>query len=139
MRRIAGVLTATTLVLGVVVASAQAGVVTVEPVTWQLSSTSCSELPPGTTVNGSGTLRTVDTSTASREIIIAHAKGTATDQNGNTYHWIYSNEVNATASIVRIVDHFSLSGPGPARLSNGFVAVFRGDVLDLIHARGDPL
>jgi hypothetical protein len=139
MSRIAVFLAANALILGLVVAPAQAAEVTVEPVTWQLSSTSCSELPSGTTVNGSGTLRVLVNTTARREVVIQHAKGTATDQAGNTYHWIYSNEANTVGSTTRVVDHFSLSGPGPARLSNGFVAVFRGDELDLIHAHGDPI
>jgi hypothetical protein len=125
--------------LGMVVAPAQAAEVTVEPVAWQLSSASCSQLPPATTVNGSGTLRTVVNSTATREVVIAHATGTATDQAGNTYRWIYSNELTATTSTTRIVDHFSLSGPGPARLSNGFAVLFRGEDLDVISVHGDPI
>jgi hypothetical protein len=138
-RRIAGAFTAATVMLGLSIAPARAADVTVEPVTWQLSSETCSELPAGTTVDGSGTLRTVVTATADRLLVIAHAKGTATDQEGTTYRWIYSNELNTTAASTLIVDHFSLSGPGSARLSNGFVVRITGDALDVIHAHGDPL
>jgi len=138
-RRIAGVFTAATLMLGLWIAPARAADLTVEPVAWQLTAAGCSELPAGTTVDGSGTLRTVTTSTADRTIVIAHAKGTATDQNGTTYHWIYSNEAISTASSTLVIDHFSLSGPGSARLSNGFVARFTADAVDVIHAHGDPL
>ena len=113
--------------------------VTVEPVEWQLTAEGCSELPAGTTVNGSGTLRTVITSTPNRTIVIAHATGTASDQNGTTYRWIYSNESTSTATATVIIDHFSLSGPGPARLSNGFVARFTDAGLELIHSHGDPI
>ena len=113
--------------------------VTVEPVEWQLTAEGCSELPAGTTVDGSGTMRTVTTGTAARTIVIAHATGTATDQDGTTYRWIYSNEFTSTASATVIVDHFSLSGPGPARLSNGFVIRFTADGLDVIHVHGDPI
>jgi hypothetical protein len=138
-RRIAGVCTAATLMLGLWIAPARAADVTVEPVAWQLTAEACSELPAGTTVDGSGVLRTVTTSTAERTIVIAHATGTATDQNGTTYHWIYSNEAISTASSTLIIDHFSLSGPGSARLSNGFVVRFTADAVDVIHAHGDPL
>ena len=81
-RRIAGVFTAATLMLGLLTAPARAADVTVEPVAWQLTAEGCSELPAGTTVDGSGMLRTVTTSTADRTIVIAHAKGTATNARG---------------------------------------------------------
>ena len=57
-----------------------------------------------------------------------HAKGTATDQAGNTYSFNYSNHYRISNTGPRtalgvMVDSFSLAGNGPAHLNNGFRAV----------------
>jgi hypothetical protein len=81
----------------------------------------------------------------------SHATGTATDQAGNTYVFNYSNDFNVSNTSANpalfsgiMNDHFPLAGNGPARLSNGFQAVFTTDFgsvasLTPLHARGDPL
>ena len=79
----------------------------------------------------------------------AHATGTATDQNGNTYVFDYSNAFRGTESggVVSglMNDHFSLAGNGPANLSNGFTGVFHTDFFSfftvdpVIRSSGDPI
>ena len=78
-----------------------------------------------------------------------HAHGTATDQDGNTYVFNYSNEFRATLEggvySGFMTDAFALAGRGPAQLNNGFVGHFVSDfssfftVPDLISSHGDPL
>jgi hypothetical protein len=122
------------------------------PVTWTLTSEVCPNLPAGTTLTASGVETSVTSSPARPGgflVNATHARGTATDQDGNVYVFIYSNEVRATqqadGSFVGLMtDHFSLSGSGPATLSNGFVAHITTDFatffsLDPISAHGDPI
>jgi hypothetical protein len=139
-------------------ASAAEGGATVErfPVSFVISSDTCSNLPDGTTIEGTGneTSITRTKTDASGVTTIANtsiARGTASDQDGNTYVWLYSNEFRVSNSATDpglfsglMNDHFSLSGPGPARLSNGFTAEFATDLaaffnFEPIHAFGDPI
>ena len=126
------------------------------PVGFVLTSESCSNLPAGTTIEGTGTMKSITRTRtdASGVTTIANtsiATGTATDQDGNAYVFLYSNEfrvANSTADPDMfsglMTDHFSLSGPGPAKLSNGFTARFTTDFaeffnFDPIEAHGDPI
>ena len=148
------------VVVAVVCASAgpagAAGGATIEvfPVTFTIPDGQCPNLPVGTTVEGEGTMRsvTIERTRADVTTIInsSHAIGTATDQDGNSYRFAYSNEFRASNSpddpatfSGRMTDHFSLSGPGPARLSNGFVADFTTDFVafafDPLQQHGDPI
>jgi len=162
LRRIAVVSAIVVLVMGLGVtsalpASARAFVET-HQVSFTLTSATCSNLPGGTTIAGSGTeksITTFRTDGASIMVVNAtHAHGTATDQNGNVYVFDYSNEFRASNSAAHpdvlsglMTDHFSLSGSGPATLNNGFVARFTA-APDFsfflfsdhpIHSRGDPI
>ena len=134
-------------------ASAAAGGATigVSDVSFVITSESCSNLPDGTTIEGSGTLKSITTTRTDANGITtvrntSHARGTATDQDGNTYVFLYSNEFRVSNSAADpdmysglMTDHFSLSGPGPARLSNGFTARFTTDLVDVSHQlRADP-
>jgi hypothetical protein len=127
------------------------------PVTFRMSSRTCPHLPPRTTLRGRGTMRSVTTTTVlaggvTRVINSSHARGTATDQASKRYVFDYSN----TFSVRNIppmspgiytglmYDLFTLSGPGPAELVNGFVAQFTTDLgqfarLEPIDSFGDPL
>jgi hypothetical protein len=157
-RAITAVVAAVVLVVGQGTASAADGGATVEtfPVSFVISSDSCSNLPDGTTIEGAGTEKSITTTrtdasglTTIRNTSIAH--GTATDQDGNTYVFLYSNEFRVSNSAADpglfsglMNDHFSLSGPGPAKLSNGFTARFTTDFagffsFEPIHAHGDPI
>jgi hypothetical protein len=147
----------TTVLAGVAPAAAAAGDVTknVEPVSFTLSSEQCPNLPADTTIVGTGTLRSVTHEMTSRNgvttrTVTATAAGTAVDDDGNRYHFAYSNHYRGSTSpddtvfSGRMTDHFSLSGPGPARLNNGFIADFTINLgtftfEEPIHEYGDPL
>lgn len=151
--------TAVVLVMSQGIANAAPGGATVEtfPVSFVLTSESCSNLPAGTTIEGTGTMKSITRTRtdASGVTTIANtsiAHGTATDQDDNTYVFLYSNEFRASNSTADpelfsglMNDHFSLSGPGPSKLSNGFTARFTTDFDSffnfdpIIHAHGDPL
>jgi hypothetical protein len=125
------------------------------PVSFSMSSATCSHLPNGTTINGSGIEKSTDNTRTKRgvttEINTSHANGTATDQNGNRYRFNYSNHFRVKNTVGnpgefsgKMVDSFSLAGPGPAKVHNGFLARFTTDFatffnFDPIHSRGDPL
>jgi hypothetical protein len=130
------------------------------PVSYTLSSAQCPNLPPGTTITGTGTGTSVtntstDASGVTTMINTTHSNGTATDQAGNTYVWNYSNHLNISNSVEapdyysgKDEDHFSLAGPGPAHLSNGFLVQItfgpnpnwpNGFYAVPIEAHGDPV
>ncbi len=99
----------------------------------------CTQLPPDTTVSGSGTLARVSVTTVKDGVtsirVVAQATGTATDNNGNVYRFHYGNiddSQNSVASpdlfIGTMLDQFSLSGNGPANLTNGFSGATSFDV-----------
>ena len=86
-----------------------------------------------------------------REVRDPHARGTATDQNGNVYVFNYSNEFRVSNSVAEpdsysglMTDAFSLTGSGPAHLNNGFVADistsdFKSFTWAPRSAHGDPI
>jgi hypothetical protein len=138
--------------------AAAAGGATVErfPVSWELSSDTCTNLPAGTTVEGTGTEKSITrtrTNAAGVTTIsnTTTATGTATDQDGNTYVFLYSNTFRASNTTADpgvftglMNDAFTLAGPGPAKLSNGFTARMTTDfttffTFDPIRAYGDPI
>src|SRR3712207_3304876 len=79
-------------------ASAQRTQRTVEtgPVTFELTSATCPRLPAGTTVSGTGSQTSVTWTTRHRRLRTVtnstNAVGTATDQAGNQYTFVYSNQ-----------------------------------------------
>ena len=125
------------------------------PVTFEIKSENCSKLPPGTTINGTGTLTSITWTTKRRGhrtvTNSSLAPGTATDQAGNSYTFLYSNQFRVSKTRARrtvysgvMIDVFTLQGTGPATLSNGFLARYRTDLGDLqrirpIDAFGDPI
>ena len=107
--------------------------VTTRTVTWTMTSAACQYLPANTTLNGTGTARSATTTKTARGVTTirntTNTRGTATDGNGHTYRFTYSNTFRIANTVAsprwfsgRMVDDFSLSGNGPARLHNGFVA-----------------
>jgi hypothetical protein len=134
--------------------------ITTEPVTpFTITSENCSELPPGTTITSTaGTLTEITWTTrrrGRRTVTNSElAPGTATDQAGNQYTFLYSNQSRVTNTRRRpkvyrgfMIDVFTLQGTGPATLSNGFLARFTTDLsetFDLFRLRpidafGDPI
>ena len=113
-------------------AKAHGAVTTQTPVTFTITALQCPSLPPGTVLQGTGELRTIVNTHPSRGITrqttTAHASGTATDQAGNTYVWVYANQINETNAPPSLdwygtmIDHFSLAGSGPAHINANFVA-----------------
>ena len=76
--------------------NANGAITTQTPVTFTITTTQCPSLPAGTVLQGSGELRNIVNSHPSgggitRQTTTAHASGTATDQAGNTYVWVYAN------------------------------------------------
>jgi hypothetical protein len=128
------------------------------PVTIEIKSENCSELPPGTTITGTGTLTSITWTTkrrGHRTVTNSElAPGTATDQAGNQYTFLYSNQSRVSNTRRRpkvykgiMIDVFTLQGTGPATLSNGFLAKLTTDLtptFDLFRLRpidafGDPI
>lgn len=109
------------------------------PVTFTVTSAQCGYLPPATTVNGSGTATSITTIRTDHDGVTTienstHARGTATDNQGNTYVFHYSNSLRISNTVAHpdsfsgaMTDSFSLAGHGPARLHSGFVAWFTTD------------
>jgi hypothetical protein len=137
-----------------IVAASDGATVETFPVSFVLSSTTCSNLASGTQLMGSGTGKSITTTSTDRDGVVnvrnsTHSHGTATDQDGNTYVFNYSNEFRATVDGVvysgLMTDSFALAGNGPAQLNNGFVGNFVSDfssfftVPDVISSYGDPL
>jgi hypothetical protein len=125
------------------------------PATFTLTSATCRNLPPATTITGTGTMTSITwTTTRHRRTTVTNsslAPGTATDQAGNQYTFVYSNQFRVSNTRAHrklysgiMMDVFTLQGTGPAKLSNGFLARFRTDFKSLqsygrIDAFGDPI
>jgi hypothetical protein len=125
------------------------------PVTFVVTSATCPNLAPGTTLTGSGTEKSVTVTKTKNGVTrmhnTSHATGTATDQDGNTYVFNYSNSFNVADSAASpglfsgiMNDHFSLAGNGPADLNNGFQAVITTDFASFfsfepLKSQGDPI
>jgi hypothetical protein len=125
------------------------------PVTFTLKSDTCSNLPPGTTINGMGTMTSITWTTKRHgDITVTNsslALGTATDQAANQYTFLYSNQFQVSNTRARrevysgpMIDVFTLQGAGPAKLSNDFLARFTTDFMKRqsfspINSFGDPI
>ena len=142
------------LSLGSIAAASNGATVETFPVGFVLTSATCSNLPSGTELTGSGTGKSITTTRTDRDGVVivvnsTHSHGTATDQDGNSYVFNYSNEFRATLDggvySGLMTDAFSVAGRGPAQLNNGFVGEFLSDftsffsVPNLISSHGDPL
>jgi hypothetical protein len=120
-----------------------------------LSSATCQYVPAGTTISWTGpetssVIARTDASGVTTVSVVSHASGTATDNNGNTYAFDYSNAFRVTNSVDdpgtftgTMTDHFSLAGPA-LHLMNGFVASVTTNLVDVfvfdpINSRGDPI
>jgi hypothetical protein len=145
------------LALGGEVAAAGATIDTF-PVSFTVTSGQCQYLPAGTTLTGSGTEKSITTVRTDANGITTienstHAKGTATDNQGNTYVFNYSNSFRISNSAARpnifsgtMTDSFTVAGNGPAQLHNGFVATLTTDpstfatvTWHVQSSRGDPI
>ena len=89
------------LSLGSLVAASEGASIETFPVSFVLTSATCSNLPSGTELTASGTAKSITTTGTDPDGVVTvvnstHAHGTATDQDGNTYMFNYSNEFRAT-------------------------------------------
>jgi hypothetical protein len=154
--------------IGVAPASAHAGDTTTNtfPVSFVMSSATCANLPAGTTINGTGIEKSTTTTRTGRDGVTTvknstRADGTAVDQDGNTYRFIYINKFRVNNTVAapgtftgRMTDVFKLSTAkseesddddhGQAILSNGFLANITTDLaaffsFDPIRSNGDPI
>jgi hypothetical protein len=145
--------------LGLGSALAAPPTVTQDTVEFVLSAATCPNLPTGTVITGTGTIKSIESATTDANgvttvINTTHAFGTATDQAGNTYRFNYSNHfrisnTGPTDPVLTgvMVDSFSLAGKGPAQLNNGFLAEFTLDFSTPtpafsfveLSSRGDPI
>ena len=152
---ISAALVALLLGAGTATAGVGATVETIQMTFAPLNSETCSYLPDGTSITWSGTGTSITTSRTDANGVTTignttHANGFATDQDGNTYAFNYSNEFRISNTLADptvfsglMTDSFSLAGQGPATLSNGFVAVFTTDFVSFgfepLTSRGDPI
>jgi hypothetical protein len=126
------------------------------PADFELTSEQCPNLPEGTTITATGTGTSITKTRTDRRGVTtvfnsSIAPGRATDQDGNRYRFLYSNQFRVTNAKPGplpysgiMVDLFVLRGHGPARLENGFIARITTDLgemftFDPIHAFGDPI
>jgi hypothetical protein len=120
-----------------------------------LNSETCQYLPDGTEISWSGTGTSITRTTTDASGVttirnVTHANGVATDQDGNSYRFNYANSFTFSNTVAdpgilsgKMVDAFSLAGPGGVGLHNGFVAIVTTDFatfsFDVITSRGDPI
>jgi hypothetical protein len=110
------------------------------PISFDLTSATCSQLPPGTVIHGDGTAQFSSTSSGNFHSVI---NGTATDGAGNFWRFNYNQNVRPVGSggDAQLTDHFNLVGnAGVFHLHSHFVAIFSstGDLVDLKQVTGDP-
>jgi hypothetical protein len=128
------------------------------PADFELTSDQCPNLPEGTTITGTGTGTSITKSRTDQRGVTtvfnsSIARSAATDQDGNRYRFLYSNQFRVTDADATpgalpfsgiMVDLFVLRGHGPAHLKNGFIARITTDLgemftFDPIFEFGDPI
>lgn len=142
------------LVLGTAISARGGATIDEFPVSFVLTSGTCSNLPAGTVLTGTGTEKSITTFTNRNGVPTlansSHAHGTAIDQNGNVYVFNYANEFQGTFDNNGVLtatmnDSFIVAGSGPAKLSNGFLGTIVTDfvsfftVPQVTRSHGDPL
>jgi len=155
MRRLALIPAVLIVVLVVAPPATASPSITTTPSDFVLDSEQCPNLATGTTLEGSGIEKAIETDRTANGVTTiinaTHTHGTTTDQDGNVYVFDYSNEFRVSNTVSDpdtytglMTDHFSNSGRGPAKLNNGFVANITTDfstffTFDPISSFGDPL
>lgn len=120
-----------------------------------LSNATCPLVPAGTVITWTGpetvhSIAKTDADGVTTVSVVSHASGKATDNDGNTYAFNYSNQFRVSNSVDDpgtftgvMTDHFSLAGPA-LNLSNGFNADLTTNLVDSFvfdprNSRGDPI
>lgn len=164
MKKLIGALVTVVLVaMGAGTAAAAGGAeVQTRTVGFVLSSATCGDLDPGTSITGTGTEKSITNTRTDRDGVTTisnstHTNGTAVDEGGNTYVFSYSNQFRITNSLASpavftgtMNDAFSIEGHGQGpKLRNGFLANVTlefgpaGEIIgasyDALHSRGDAI
>jgi hypothetical protein len=113
------------------------------PITWELSGPTCSQLPAGMTIEGTGTGTVFFSQNGSIHVAVT---GTATDGNGGFWRFNYvQNGRPLGGGAVEVSDHFNLVGSGsPIKLHSHFVIDFttieleNAEILAVKQVHGDP-
>jgi hypothetical protein len=137
-RLVVGALLSVSIGLGGATSASAAGggngnTVVETPVSWTVSWENCNQLPAGITVYGEGRLVDILLKSGGVE---SQGRGSASDNLGNTYQWHYASHLTAHNS--GFIDHFNLSGNGPAAYVTGFRAVFTAAGIEPVWVHGDP-
>jgi hypothetical protein len=135
---------AAAVALVLVAGAAGGGSSTRVPVQFDLSGPTCSQLPAGTTIHGTGSALFSVTPDGNLHSVIT---GTATDGHGGFWRFNYAQDVRPLGGgPVEVTDHFNLVGSGsPIRLHSHFVADFtssdleNADLLAFKQIHGDPI
>jgi hypothetical protein len=114
------------------------------PVAFDLSSATCSQLPTGTTIHGTGTASFFVTPNGNLHTVV---NGTATDGSGGHWRFNYAqNQRPLGSGPFQVADHFNLVGSGsPIKLHSHFVIDFTSsdletaDLLAIKQVHGDPI
>jgi hypothetical protein len=111
------------------------------PVSFDLSSATCSQLPSGTVIHGEGTGQFSATSSGTFHAVV---NGTATDGAGNSWRFNYAQNARLVGDTgdAQVVDHFNLTGnAGVLHLHSHFVIVFSstGDPVEIKQVTGDSI
>jgi hypothetical protein len=114
------------------------------PVTFDLSSATCSQLPSGTIIHGTGTASFFATPNGNLHSLVS---GTATDGQGGFWRFNYAQNVRPLGGgPVEVSDHFNLVGSGsPIKLHSHFVIDFTSsdletaDLIAIKQIHGDPV
>ncbi len=102
------------------------------PVSFTVTSANCNQLPDGTSISGDGTFTDITTASGTE----SQGRGTATDNLGNTYVWHYASHLVTQNG--GFIDHFNVSGNGPAAYVTQFKAVFTDAGIIPVWVHGDP-
>ena len=103
------------------------------PTDWVITGAACSTIPDDAVITGTGTNSLVIKERINQDgtatlMFTGKARGTAVDQDGNSYRWSYNNHERATNTLAApdvyvgpITDSFVLSGQGPLRIRASFL------------------
>ena len=108
---------------------------TLTPISFDLSSATCSQLPAGTVIHGEGTVLFTMSANGGLHFVVT---GTATDGTGGFWRFNYADNMRPLGGgRVDVTDHFSLVGSrAPIKLHSHFVADFSSSDLENAHLLG---
>jgi hypothetical protein len=144
IRRFVHVVVSASVMLGVAATPTLAAAPGETTISFDLSATTCSQLPSGMVIHGTGTARFSVTPNGNVHSVVS---GTATDNAGGFWRFNYSQNMHPLGGGgVEVTDHFNLVGSGsPVKLHSHFVIDFtssdleHADLLTIKQVHGDPV